>query len=89
MVEAIRHVERSLGDGIKRPAPCELQNMAVARKSVVAAAPIAQGEIISRESLAIKRPGGGIQPKELERLVGLRAARAIAKDELLHWQDLA
>ena len=89
MVQAIRNVERSLGDGIKRPAPCELGNMAVVRKSIVAAAPIAQGEVISREKLAVKRPGNGIQPKELEKLVGLRAARAIAKDEVLKWQDLA
>jgi N,N'-diacetyllegionaminate synthase len=89
MVEAIRNVERSLGDGIKRPAPCELKNMEIARKSIVAAAEIAEGEVITREKLAIKRPGHGIQPKELDRLLGLRAGRAIAKDDVLTWTDLA
>jgi N-acetylneuraminate synthase/N,N'-diacetyllegionaminate synthase len=89
MVQAIRNVEQSLGDGIKRPAPCELKNMEIARKSIVAAAQIAKGEVITREKLAIKRPGNGIQPKELDRLVGLRASRAIGKDEVLTWKDLA
>jgi N-acetylneuraminate synthase/N,N'-diacetyllegionaminate synthase len=88
MVQAIRMVEQSLGDGIKRPAPCELRNMPIARKSIVAAQPIAEGELITREKLAIKRPGHGIPPKDLEKLLGLRACRAIAKDEVLSWQCL-
>ncbi len=88
MVQAIRIVEQSLGDGIKRPAPCELRNMAIARKSVVAATSIAEGEVITREKLTIKRPGHGIQPKELDKLVGLRARRGIAKDEVLSWHYL-
>jgi N,N'-diacetyllegionaminate synthase len=37
MVAAIRNVESALGDGIKKPALCELPNIPVARKSVVAA----------------------------------------------------
>ena len=36
MVRAIRNVEQALGTGIKAPAPCEIKNMAVARKSLVA-----------------------------------------------------
>jgi N,N'-diacetyllegionaminate synthase len=86
MVQAIRNVELSLGDGIKRPAPCEIKNMDIARKSVVAAEPIAEGEIITRGKLTIKRPGHGIQPRDLEKLVGLMARRAIAKDEVLSWR---
>jgi N-acetylneuraminate synthase/N,N'-diacetyllegionaminate synthase len=89
MVQAIRNVECAIGDGIKRPAPCELKNMGVARKSIVAAEPIAQGEVITRAKLTIKRPGLGISPKELEKLVGLKTNRTIEKDEVLKWQYLA
>ena len=89
MVQTIRNVEQAIGDGIKRPAPCELKNMGVARKSIVAAEPIEQGEVITREKLTIKRPGHGIQPKEMEKVVGLRANRRIAKDEVLKWHFLA
>jgi N,N'-diacetyllegionaminate synthase len=35
MVQAIRHVSLALGDGVKRPAACELPNMVIARKSDV------------------------------------------------------
>ena len=89
MVLAIRNVERAIGDGIKRPAPCELKNIDIARKSIVALETIEEGEIIPRRKLTVKRPGYGIQPKDMEKLVGLRSNRKIAKDEVLKWHYLA
>ena len=89
MVLAIRNVEQAMGDGIKRPAPCELQNIGIARKSIVAAETIKKGEIISLDKLAIKRPGYGIQPRDIGKLVGLRLNRTILKDEVLTWDYLA
>ena len=47
MVHAIRNIEKSLGDGIKRPSPSEQKNISVARKSIVAAGSIKKGEIFS------------------------------------------
>jgi len=81
MVAAIRTVERALGDGVKRPQPCEIANMAVARKSVVAARPVAAGRAFAAEDLAVKRPGGGLPPAMAWELVGRRAGRAYAADE--------
>ena len=40
MVDGIRTIELSLGDGIKRPSPSEKLNRPVARKSLVAACSI-------------------------------------------------
>lgn len=89
MVEAIRHVELARGDGIKRPAPCELDNMQVVRKSIAVGRDIAAGEILSRADLTLKRPGSGMPPSLLETVVGRQAARMIRSDELLDWRDLA
>lgn len=88
MVQAIRNVEKALGDGIKMPAPCERENMPIARKSIVATRDIASGERISRENIAIKRPGYGIQPKDIEKVIGLRAATDIEAEGVLTWDDL-
>ena len=54
MVAAIRHVEAALGDGIKAPAHCELPNISVARKSVVAAHPLSAGHQLAIGDLDIK-----------------------------------
>jgi sialic acid synthase SpsE len=88
MIQAIRNVEQALGNGIKAPAPCELKNRAVARKSVVATRDITRGECLSRDNIAIKRPGHGIQPRDLEKVMGLRVTTDIEADRVVTWADL-
>ena len=83
MVTAIRNIELSMGDGVKQPSPSERSNMAIARKSIVAAKKIEKGERFTPFNLAVKRPGTGISPMEWERLIGTKALRAYAKDELI------
>jgi N,N'-diacetyllegionaminate synthase len=89
MVASIRHVEAALGTGIKTAAKCELPNMPVARKSVVAAGSMAAGHRLEAADLTIKRPGSGIPPKFLSNLIGRSLRTALAKDEVVTWQHLA
>lgn len=83
MVSAIRSIERALGDGVKLPRPVEERNKQVARKSLVAACPIGAGEVFSEQNLAVKRPGSGISPMRWDDILGLRARRNFATDELI------
>jgi N,N'-diacetyllegionaminate synthase len=83
MVHAIRNIERAMGDGIKRPSDSERKNTAVARRSLVAARAIAAGEEFGESNLAVKRPGTGLSPMRWDEVVGRKAPRAFAKDELI------
>jgi N,N'-diacetyllegionaminate synthase len=89
MVTAIRHVEAALGTGIKAPAPCELPNISVARKSVVAARTLPTGHQLATGDLEIKRPGNGLAPKLLPTLIGRTLRASVAKDEIINWDHLA
>jgi N-acetylneuraminate synthase/N,N'-diacetyllegionaminate synthase len=89
MVRAIRSVESALGDGVKRPMPSEIDTRRVARKSLVAARALKAGDRIAIGDLASKRPGTGISPAELPRVLGLRLARDVAADEVIPWEALA
>ena len=89
MVTAIRHVEAALGTGIKAPAPCELPNISVARKSVVAARMLHTGHQLATGDLEIKRPGNGLAPKLLPTLIGRTLRASVAKDEIINWDHLA
>jgi N,N'-diacetyllegionaminate synthase len=89
MVTAIRHVEAALGTGIKAPAPCELPNISVARKSVVAARTLTTGHQLTTRDLEIKRPGNGLAPKLLPTLIGHTLRVSVAKDEIINWDHLA
>ncbi len=83
MVQAIRHVEASLGDGVKRPTDLELRNRAAVRKSIVASRAIQQGEIFTEENITTKRPGTGLSPLRWDEVIGKPAARAFARDETI------
>jgi len=77
LVAAVREVESALGDGVKRPAPSELPVRAVARKSLVAARDLPPGTALAAADLVILRPGTGLSPAALPRVLGRRTTRLI------------
>lgn len=83
MVEAIRCIEISLGDGVKHPTASEYKNMVIARKSIVASSPIKQGELFTKENITTKRPGSGINPMRWNEVLGEIAKRSFEVDELI------
>lgn len=83
MVEAIRCVEVSLGDGFKTPSDSERRNMVIARKSIVAMRPIKQGEQFTMDNITTKRPGSGITPMRWREVLGQCAKRSFEEDELI------
>ena len=83
MVNAIRNIENALGDGVKRPSSSEMKNKSMARKSIVAARDILEGEIFTKEDLVVKRPGTGISPMKWDEIIGTIAQRDFSKDEAI------
>ena len=83
MVLSIRRVEEALGSKSKMPAPSELKNRLITRKSLVAAAKILKGERFSEKNLTIKRPGTGVSPMEYWDLLGKVAKKDFVKDEVI------
>lgn len=81
MVTAIRQVEQALGSSRKHPAASEIGNLAVARKSIVAARMIRAGELFTETNLCIKRPGTGTSPLRYWEMLGRSAGRDYAPDE--------
>jgi N,N'-diacetyllegionaminate synthase len=87
MIEAIRNVEASLGTGIKTPAACEIANQAIARKSLVAARSIQKGSRLVPTDIAVKRPGHGIQPQDIDKVIGLEINHDLETDEVITWES--
>ena len=83
MVDAIRHIEQALGNGVKQISESERKNIAIARKSIVAASEIKKGELFTEENLTVKRPGGGISPMKWDEVIGTTATRNYQPDELI------
>lgn len=83
MVTSIREIELALGSPLKQPAPSELRNLPIVRKSLVAAKAIRAGEIFTADNVTAKRPGGGLSPYFFWDLLGKPSLRDYQPDELL------
>ena len=87
MIAGIREAEAALGDGRKTgPSPEEAGEMFQnARRSLIVVGDHPAGTKLGREMLAVKRPGFGVAPRELERVLGRRLQRDVEHDEVLTW----
>lgn len=83
MVRAIRNIEVALGDGVKRISASEAKNRPIARKSLVAARAIKQGERFSPDNITAKRPGTGLSPMLWDEVMGQVARRDFDPDALI------
>lgn len=83
MVDAIRNIELAMGNGKKHVTDSERKNIAIARKSIIAARDIKAGEVFTEENLTVKRPGNGISPMKWEEVLGQQAIRDFKEDELI------
>lgn len=83
MVSAIRHIELALGSGHKTISESERKNIEIARKSIVAACHIKEGEVLTEKNLTVKRPGNGINPMRWNEVVGTIAVRDFEEEEMI------
>lgn len=83
MVYAIRLTEQALGQAQKRVQASEVGNRDVARKSLMAATAIRQGEPFSSANLTAKRPANGRSPLDYYDVLGQVSNRDYAAEEAI------
>lgn len=88
MVDGIRDVEGSLGDGGKRPMEEEMDVRRNSRRGIVAVVDIPEGTPIMRDMVDTLRPQIGISPEFLDIIIGRRARHPISKGDAIRWEDV-
>lgn len=83
MVSAIRNIEKALGNGKKAVSESERKNISIARKSIVAACSIKKGDVLTEDNLTVKRPGTGVSPMRWEEVIGTKAIKDFAEEEMI------
>jgi N-acetylneuraminate synthase/sialic acid synthase len=81
MVRDLRRVRVALGDGIKRVYETEVSPIIKMGKKLVAAKDLPAGHAIQQEDLAIKCPGDGLPPYEIDKVIGRVTVKPISVDE--------
>ena len=80
MARDLKRLRGALGDGFKRVFDSEKSAAHKMGKSIVAVRNLPAGTIISMDSLALKSPGGGLAPYEIEKVLGKKLIRALDED---------
>lgn len=77
-----------LGSPIVRPTEREKDMRLLARRSIYVADDIDEGEIIRENKLGMFRPGDGIMPVDLKKIIGRTSRRKLYRGHKLDWSDL-
>jgi sialic acid synthase SpsE len=88
MVHNIRLFEIVLGDGEMGTTEIEERAKMGGRKSIVAKRDIKTNEILTKNMLTFKRPGNGISPDQVEKLLGKEVVQEIKHDFQIDWKDI-
>jgi sialic acid synthase len=88
MVRDLRRIRLALGDGMKTMYPSETEPIIKMAKKLVAARPLPAGHVLRLEDVAMKSPGDGLPPYELDRVVGRTLRHPVAADTSLTFELL-
>ncbi len=81
MVRDLHRLRLALGTGVKRTFASEQKPLLKMGKKLVAARPLPSGHVLTSADIAIKSPGDGLPPYEMDRLVGKTLANPMIEDQ--------
>jgi len=81
MVRDLKRLRVAMGDGVKRTYETEVTPLVKMGKKLVAARDLPAGHAIRMEDIAIKSPGDGLQPYELDKVIGRVTRQELKTDE--------
>jgi N-acetylneuraminate synthase len=90
LVDGVRFIERMRANPIDKDASAR-ETAPLRRlftRSIVANADLPAGTVITRDHIAIKKPGTGLSPDRLADIIGRRLARPVTVDQLLAVEDI-
>jgi len=89
MIRDLQRCRVALGDGQKRILDAEKAAITKMGKSLFAASDLPVGHKLSEADIAIKSPGGGLPPYELENVLGKALTKSLSLDDMITAADLA
>jgi N-acetylneuraminate synthase/sialic acid synthase len=88
LVRDLKRTRVAMGDGIKRTYASEVNPITKMGKKLVAARDLLAGQMIRREDIAIKSPGDGLPPYEIDKVIGRVTRTAMKVDEDITYETL-
>ena len=88
MVRDLHRCQAAMGDGVKRVYESEVTPIMKMGKKLVAARNLPVGHVIKPEDIAIKSPGDGLPPYEIDKIVGRMVLNELKTDDDIRFEVL-
>lgn len=88
MVRDLHRTHDALGDGVKAPLPEEQAPLLKMGKKLVIAHDLPAGTVLTAKDVTVKSPADGIQPYDMDRVIGRTLKIALREDDTLSWDHL-
>jgi len=88
LVRDLRRTHVALGDGTKKMYPSESDPALKMGKKLVAARDLPAGQSLAEDDIALKSPGDGLPPYELDRFIGRTLRHPVGEDTALTFELL-
>lgn len=88
-INTVREIETAMGNGRKIVTYTAKKSMLWARKSIVASRDLLPCHKLSRRDITFKRPGTGIPPIDVNKVLGRNLNKSVKQDELILWRHLS
>jgi N-acetylneuraminate synthase/sialic acid synthase len=88
MVRDLERVKVAMGDGVKQTYDSEKDPIIKMGKKLVAARDLPAGYTIRREDIALKSPGDGLPPYELDKVIGRVTRQQLKEDDDITYEAL-
>ena len=87
MINNIRNIEKMFGSTLKQVSKNEEINKNKYHVSIVSKDFIPKGKFLNLDDIAYKNPGTGIQPKDINKILGKKVSKDIKPDTLIEFSD--
>lgn len=81
-------INDAMGSGEKKVLACEIKARKFARRSIVSNYRLSKNHKIQTKDLSFKRPGTGLNPKEIKKIIGKKLKKNIDKDYIFKLSDI-
>lgn len=88
MIQTIHDAESALGNGEKKPTDSELPIRELVRRSVTLKHSLLKGSKITNDDLILLRPGVGISPIQLSKVIGTTLKQNLSAGTTLLWDHI-
>ena len=89
MIKLVREAEIIYGTSKRKYNKSETNVKEASRKSITVKKNIKKNEIITMSKITFKRPGNGISPLEIDKIINKKLKKNVLKNNQLKWDDIS